>query len=149
MELITDIRAMLAAKSTIEPSGCWLWDGQKDRDGYGRQKVSYTSGQKTCSAHILSYEVHVGPVPAGLQLDHRCRVRHCVNPDHLEPVTSRVNTLRSPIAPAVLNSQKTHCVAGHELSGANVTICVEGHRRCKECRRVASAKYRARQVPTP
>ena len=71
-------------------SGCWIWVAQTNRNGYGRHKVR---GQLRM-AHRSSYEAHVGPIPPGLVLDHRCRVRCCVNPHHLDPVTVRENTLR-------------------------------------------------------
>jgi hypothetical protein len=77
-------------KYVPEPNtGCWLWTGYVDRHGYGQFK-----GAKQGSAHRWSYEYHAGPIPEGLQLDHLCRVRSCVNPAHLEPVTCRVNVSR-------------------------------------------------------
>lgn len=79
------------------PSGCWLWTGSCLPTGYGQ--VGCRVGGKTyvSSAHRVAYRFVVGPIPAGLQLDHLCRVRRCVNPAHLEPVTPRENVRRSPI----------------------------------------------------
>lgn len=72
------------------PGGCWIWTGSVEGKGYGHPTIA---GKKH-PAHRLAYELLVGPVPEGLHLDHLCRVRRCVNPEHLEPVTSRENSLR-------------------------------------------------------
>jgi HNH endonuclease len=111
----------------VVPSGCWLWWGRKTDDGYG------LFGHKNTRAHRAAYEFFVGPIPEGMQLDHTCRVRHCVNPGHLEAVSSRENTLRGETVTG-LNAQKTHCPQGHPLDGDNVYL-YKGKRACKECRR--------------
>jgi hypothetical protein len=121
---------------------CWQWLGAQC-DGYGRHTaapgvVVYT--------HRYAYELLVGPVPAGLQLDHICRHRACVNPAHLEPVTQRVNMLRGE-GPAAVNARKTHCPKGHPLSGDNVyahTVRATGTpgRRCRTCNTEAAREYR-------
>lgn len=72
--------------------GCWLWDGYTNHDGYGRFKVQ---GGRNVMAHIFAYEAEVGKVPTGLELDHTCNVRHCVNPAHLEAVTHLENVRRA------------------------------------------------------
>lgn len=110
---------------------CWLWRGVIAKDGYGHVTIETIQ----CLVHVVTYEWLMGPVPEGLQLDHLCRVRNCVNPSHLEPVTAKVNTLRSPIAPAALNARKTHCPQGHEYSGYNVRIGLDGRRHCRTCKR--------------
>lgn len=74
----------------IQVSGCWNWVGGQSSDGYG---VWSLRGAVTRRAHRIMYERHKGPIPQGLQLDHLCRNRLCVNPDHLEPVTNRENIL--------------------------------------------------------
>lgn len=76
----------------IDANGCWLWKLRRDRGGYGRTKVS--CGGNNGLAHRVSYQQSVGTIPAGLDLDHLCRVRACINPEHLEPVTRQVNVLR-------------------------------------------------------
>lgn len=109
--------------------GCWLWQASVDKWGYGWFKLA----GKMRRAHSVSYELVVGPVPEGLQLDHLCRNPRCVNPAHLEPVTARENSLRSSSFVA-LNARKTHCPRGHPLSGENLYINPSSRGRvCKTC----------------
>ena len=115
-------------------TSCWVWQLSTDRDGYGNLWARGTS-QK---AHRVYYEDHVGPVPKGLQLDHLCRVRSCVNPEHLEPVTAQVNVLRG-ISPAAVNATRTSCPAGHPYDDENTKILARGWRRCRTCERQRSA----------
>lgn len=113
-------------------SGCWLWTGTTVRGGYARVQ----SGGKHKLAHRVAHEALVGPIPTGTEIDHRCRVRCCVNPAHLEPVTHRVNVLRSD-GVAARRARQTHCKRGHELSGANLRTFERkpGHfmRTCRTC----------------
>jgi hypothetical protein len=94
--------------------------------------------------HRVVYEALVKPIPVGLVLDHLCRVRHCVNPAHLEPVTQRENVLRGETAPAA-NKAKTHCVRGHPFSGQNLILRKSGVRECRTC---ANARRRKNGRPT-
>lgn len=119
---------------------CWLWTMRPAGEGYGQIKLE--SGRRQ-QAHRFAYELLVGPIPEGLQLDHLCRVRHCVNPAHLEPVTSRENVHRSPIAPAALNARKTHCPHGHEYTDDN-TYFSGGKRICRACNIARAPTRRAR-----
>ncbi len=119
------------------PDGCWLWTGTTNGVGYGQLWVE---GRRVY-AHRFSYELLVGLIPAGLQLDHLCRVRHCVRPDHLEPVTRRENILRGE-APSARCAAKTHCPAGHEYSPEN-TYVYRGARQCRACRYAYQVAYRA------
>jgi len=113
---------------------CIEWTGTIDKYGYGQFRPT---GGSNMGAHRWSYEYHVGPIPEGLQIDHVCRNRKCVNPEHLEPVTARENLFRSPIAPAALNAAKTHCLRNHPLSGENLYLHPNsGRRGCRECRRM-------------
>lgn len=115
---------------------CWLWTAQRDQaGGYG---VFWC--ERPVMAHRWAYEFCVGEIPAGLTLDHLCRVRHCVRPAHLEPVTGRVNILRG-VGPTAINARKTHCTHGHALAGTNLRR--EGARRqCRECGRLRQARHR-------
>jgi len=118
-------------------SGCWIWMGALTQGGYG----SISIGGNSKKTHIVLYSRTKGEIDAHLQLDHLCRVRCCVNPDHLEPVTQKVNILRGE-SPTAINKKKTHCIRGHELSEANVHITKKrGSRDCRQCRNLRQAKY--------
>lgn len=107
---------------------CWLWTGTLTWDGYG---LFRHEGRRS-GAHRFAYEFFVGPIPAGMQIDHLCRVRNCVRPDHLEPVTPGENTRRGA---AALGS---HCKNGHEY-----TFDRHGHRICGECRNESRRRRKA------
>ncbi len=115
--------------------GCWLWTASKFRNGYGQ----FYDGQRNTGAHQFSFEFFKGRVPAGLQIDHLCRTRHCVNPDHLEAVTCQENLLRSGDTIATKHAAKTHCPQGHLYDEDN-TYHYRGTRGCLKCRR-----FRARE----
>lgn len=118
------------------PDGCWLWTGQILYHGYGH---FWRRGTTKVVAHRFSYEALVGPVAAGLELDHLCRVRHCVNPEHLEPVTHSENNRRT----AGLRAIKTHCKRGHEFTPENTRM--NGRARvCRECARILDRESKAR-----
>ena len=112
---------------------CWIWKGNINKEGYGK----FWRKDKMKIAHRFSYELHKGEIPDGLQLDHLCRVRNCVNPDHLEPVTPLENIRRSPF----FNGYKTHCKHGHEFIPENTKIMFDGHRECKICREFLKQKH--------
>lgn len=116
---------------------CWLWTGAPDKDGYGRVQVD----RRTCRVHRVVYEMFFGAIPDGLVIDHLCRVRNCVNPNHLEPVTDRENLLRGETFNAA-NAAKETCIHGHPFDEANTHICPRGFRRCRACRRKATARWR-------
>jgi len=120
--------------SKVDASGdCWEWTGMRDRDGYG--KVSWDARKKL--THRLAYELLVGPVPVGLQLDHLCRNRACVNPDHLQPVTWAENLRRG--APR----RRPNCRRGHPLSGDNLYARPgSGGRECRTCRLAYQKRWR-------
>ena len=135
-------------KRTQRTSGCWIWVGHVNNQGYGRFFNRANGSHR--SAHLLMYETLVGKVPRGLQLDHLCRNTRCVNPSHLEPVTPRENTLRSPVAPAAINSRKTHCINGHKFDGDNTYHPPKfpGKRHCKVCQagRVRAFQLKLREA---
>ena len=106
---------------------CWIWLGSRGPNGYGKTKVDGVHAY----THRYAYTLIVGPIPAGLQLDHQCRVRACCNPAHLKPCTPRQNTLAPDSqAPAAINAKKTACPRGHEYDGRYA----RGDRYCKACK---------------
>ncbi len=109
--------------------GCMEWMAALNGSGYGAFGVGPRGAHKTLRAHRISYELLVGPIPEELVLDHLCRNRKCVAPNHLEPVTGAVNTKRG--APA----QKTHCAKGHEYTPENTLRYAtnNGWRQCRTC----------------
>lgn len=120
-------------------TGCWLWLAGLV-EGYGRFRTSTPRANRP--AHRLAYEALVGPVPDDLVIDHLCRVRRCVNPAHLEPVTQRENVLRGEAAFA----RATHCPKGHPYAGPNLYISPNGSRRCRACAHQSRAEYRAQDL---
>ena len=126
--------------ATIPSGDCWEFQ-RLDHAGYGRFWIN----GRSVRAHRWCFEFMVGEIPPGLFLDHLCRNRSCVNPDHLEPVTPRINTLRGETVPAA-NLWKTHCWRGHPLSGDNLRRDPRGRRRCRACHRINAAAYRARKA---
>lgn len=120
----------------VDKSGdCWEWTGIRNRGGYGLYVLSGpTRPRKARMAHRVAYEALVGPIPEGLDLDHLCRNRGCVRPDHVEPVSHRVNTLRGNTLTAI-NAAKTHCKRDHEFTPENTYRHKDGRRECWTCKR--------------
>jgi hypothetical protein len=129
----------------VKTEGCWLWTAGH-RLGYGVFHVrdSASGTYSTVQAHRYIYEQLVGLVPYGLQLDHLCRNRLCVNPSHLEPVTIQQNVLRG-MGLAANNSKKTHCLRGHPFDLINTRSTVKGKRVCRLCDRIRHQSYKQRE----
>lgn len=122
----------LAALVFVTERGCWEWQGQRLKSGYGHYKRT--------TAHRWVYERLVGPIPAGLQIDHLCRNRPCVNPAHLEPVTPLENIRRGKG-----HGSETHCPHGHPYDEENTRWRARGSGRdCRACDRIAHRKSAAR-----
>ncbi len=127
---------------------CWLWVGTVTSGGYAR----FVFNQVPHQAHRLAYEWFIGGVDdPTLHADHWCRRRHCVNPMHIEIVTSRINTLRGD-APSAINARKTHCLRGHEFTRENTQLFDYGNsgrkgRSCRTCSRLREKKpeYKAKR----
>ena len=122
-------------------NGCWLWTAFINNEGYG----AYRAGPMVFKAHRVAYTLLNGEVPDLLPLDHLCRVRACVNPAHLEPVTNQENIIRG-FAPTAVNARKTHCPKGHPLAEGNLepSQAALGRRSCHTCHREASRQSQLR-----
>lgn len=115
--------------ANVEKTGtCWIWKGNAFQStGYGKIVIE----KKHLLTHRLAYELLIGPIPEGKEIDHLCRIRLCCNPLHLEAVTHRENVVRGNSA-ASRNAKKTHCVHGHLLAGDN--LIKSGKRKFRKCR---------------
>jgi hypothetical protein len=124
---------------------CWLWTASQNGLGYGQ----FRETDRMVRPHRWVYAATFGPIPAGLDIDHLCRVRHCVNPAHLEAVTERENVLRGGMPNAGL-SKRTHCGRGHAFDEANTYYRPDGGRRCRKCLAIqvrrSARRYRAEQT---
>lgn len=134
------------AKYIVRDDGCWIWTACIGSDGYGH----FWADNRVQGAHRVAYKHHVGHVSDDLQLDHLCRIRSCVNPFHLEPVTPKVNTLRG-VGQGAKNAVKTHCKHGHPFTEENIYRRKDGRgKQCRTCmrrdRRARKAKERAERT---
>ena len=134
----SDIERFMSYVEQITESGCWLWLGPLE-NGYGRFQIN----GKQIRMPRAAWLVLRGPIPAGLEPDHLCRVRCCVNPDHMELVTHLENVRRGKAGKRML--ERTHCPKGHPYAGENLIIRTTGARRCRECSRLSDEERRRKR----
>jgi hypothetical protein len=122
---------------------CLLWTGQIEKDGYGRLHWPFADPNRKVLAHRWAYVLFSGnDIPDGLEPDHTCRNRACVNWRHLEVVTHKVNSHRG-VGPTAINAAKTHCSRGHELNPENLVPWEKTGRRCLKCHKEYQIPYQA------
>ena len=129
MTSLGNIEDRFHSKYVVAENGCWEWTACRSKDGYGFFGIN----GKNKYAHRVAYEMLVGPIPEGLELDHLCVNPPCVNPAHLEPVTRQENHRRSKAG--IVNASKTHCRRGHPYDDENTYRYPNGARRCRQCHR--------------
>lgn len=123
------------AKVRKDGAGCWLWQGPLDRDGYG----SFYLRRLNRRAHRVGWYMLNGPIPKGLVVNHICKYRHCVNPQHLELLTARQNALKDSRAVGAVNARKTHCPQGHPFDRR-----YKRQRACSVCEAAKARRLRAK-----
>lgn len=136
------------AKVDSAEDGCWTWTACRSWKGYGLFGIRPAPGapQSNKHAHRVAYEMLVGPIPVGLHIDHLCRNRACVRPDHMEPVTPRENWIRGN-TPSAVHARQTHCIHGHPLFGDNLYVAPgNGMRACRTCKKARKRVYRQRAI---
>lgn len=121
-----------------DEGGCWLWTSTKS-DGYGLFNSRHLNPFTTRRAHRVIYQAVRGKLPQSVSLDHLCRNRACVNPEHMRCASNRENVLAG-VGVTATNKRKTHCIRGHELSGKNIES-YSRFRSCRACHVIRQRQY--------
>lgn len=136
--ILRDCPHGLEVAKGLEGTQCWIWPGRPDRNGYARIHIN---GHRMM-VHRWVYQRFVGELPYELELDHLCRVRNCVNPKHLEPVTHAENMERARVHRVY--ARRSHCFRGHEMVSENLYYSRD-RRSCKKCSAIRSAARNLRK----
>lgn len=139
-----DLERFMAKVMPSASGACWEWRGHINHQGYG---TFYADGKKI-RAHRWAHEHWTGEIPEGLEIDHLCRTKACVNPEHLEAVTPRENKLRSDGFGGI-NYRKTECPLGHAYDRDNTRLTTSGRRRCKRCEALERRRLNESRPPRP
>ncbi len=136
------------AKIHVDENGCWRWTARIDGKGYAQFSSRRDDGSfRTERAHRFACRAMKEPLADGMVIDHLCRTRDCVNPEHLEQVPSQTNTLRG-VGFGAVNAAKTHCLKGHEYTPEN-TVKLRHGRECRECKKQRKRASRAKAIRQP
>lgn len=150
MSTRTTIESRIARLSRSDPeTGCWVWIGSKDKDGYGKVNARLSDGTKVYLAHRMTYMYFVGGIPPDKEVDHKCKNTSCINPNHLRLLTHRENVEAGDYKTHHRNAVKTHCIHGHALTAENTRIQRHKNtvmRHCKICARERKRKDMAPQI---
>lgn len=141
VENVPDLYDRLVKHADVTGDGCWPWQAATTEDGYGVVTIHWHSYRP----YRLMLQLHTGqPIPEGMPVDHVCRNRACIRPDHLRVVTAQVNSIENNVGPSAINAAKTHCKRGHPLSGDNLIRTSDG-RACRTCQRAHERRWKARR----
>ena len=130
----TPLLGRLVSRIEFGADGCWRWTGSRQPSGYGQIQTGTHANPRIELTHRVSYRLLVGDIPQDCEIDHLCRVRSCLCPDHLEAVTHRENWARS-LAISVGYALAIQCIRGHRFTLENTYVRPDGKRNCRTCRR--------------